>query len=422
MQFALALTIFIAGILCTLRLGGEPFRALRHLGGGRDAGRGALPPFAALSSALCGTLGVGSVLAVLPALAQGGPGTLVPLWLGSLTGCSLKYAEILITMRHRSDTLSGAMVALQEKSPLLGALYALLCLPVALLGMGNLAQAQALSQTLYVCAGVPRWATALPVLILLAALTAGGLRRIGRASEVALPVFGGVYVALCLWALWRLRAALPTVFSGILHGFAPDARTFALGVARGLFISEAGLGTSAFAHSQSTAHPSAQGALGVCEVLFSTLLCTLTALVALATGVPLTGDAAQTAQAVFSAAMGTAGPALLCAMLCFFALSTLPVWWFYGLQCVRFLFRRAWAQRVYTVLFLLTAFAGCLLPVHGVWSAADVFNLLLALPCLAMLALYRRELGCKPLANPPCSMYTHLQKRAAPRGKIRRRT
>ena len=120
-----------------------------------------------------------------------------------------KYAEILITMRHRSGALSGAMVALREKSPLLGAVYALLCLPVALLGIGNLTQAQTLSQVLQVSAGVPRWLTALAVTVLLAVLTAGGLKRIGRAAEVALPVFGGVYIALCLWALWRLRAALP---------------------------------------------------------------------------------------------------------------------------------------------------------------------------------------------------------------------
>ena len=392
MQLMLALILFAAGIAFTVRLRGAPFRALRHLSG-KNAGSGALPPFAALSSALCGTLGVGSVLAVLPALAESGPGILVPLWLGSLTGCSLKYAEILVTMRHRSGALSGAMVALREKSPLLGAVYALLCLPVALLGMGNLTQAQALSQTLAVCAGVPRWATALAVLALLAVLTAGGLRRIGRAAEVVLPVFGGVYIALCLWALWRLRAALPEVAAGLLRGFVPDGRAFALGVARGLFISEAGPGTSAFAHSQSTAPPGVQGALGVCEVLFSTLLCTLTALVALATGVPLTGDAAATVQAVFSAAMGPAGPALLCAMLGFFALSTLPVWWFYGLQCVRFLCRGAWAERLYTVLFLLVAFLGCLLPVAGVWAAADTFNLLLALPCLAMLLHYRGELA-----------------------------
>ena len=392
MQLMLALAVFAAGVLCTVRLRGAPFRALRHLSG-KSAGEGALPPFAALSSALCGTLGVGSVLAVLPALAEGGPGILVPLWLGSLTGCSLKYAEILITMRHRSGALSGAMVALREKSPLLGAVYALLCLPVALLGMGNLTQAQALSQVLQVSAGVPRWLTALAVTVLLAVLTAGGLKRIGRAAEVALPVFGVVYIVLCLWTLWRLRAALPGVAACLARGFVPDGRVFALGVARGLFISEAGLGTSAFAHSQSTARPDAQGALGVCEVLFSTLLCTLTALVALAVGVPLTGDAAQTAQAVFGAAMGPAGPVLLCAMLCFFALSTLPVWWFYGLQCVRHLFQGAWAESVYTVLYLLVAFLGCLLPVRGVWAAADAFNLLLALPCIAMLVLYRSELG-----------------------------
>ena len=126
--------------------------------------------------------------------------------------------------------------------------------------------------------------------------------------------------------------------------------------------------------------------------LFVMLAAGVVALVALAVGVPLTDDAAQTAQAVVGAAMGPAGPVLLCAMLCFFALSTLPVWWFYGLQCVRHLFQGAWVESVYTVLYLLVAFLGCLLPVRGVWAAADAFNLLLALPCIAMLLIYRGEL------------------------------
>ena len=151
------------------------------------------------------------------------------------------------------------------------------------------------------------------------------------------------------------------------------------------------MGTSAFAHGQSRAEARVQGALGACEVLFSTFLCVLTALLVLATGVPLAGSAVEVALAAFRAAMGPAGGALLCGMLAFFALSTLPVWWFYGLQCARFLRSGRLAEALYTAAFLAVAFLGCLFPLTAVWRFADGFNLLLALPCLAMLFLYRRE-------------------------------
>lgn len=392
MQLILALMVFASGLYFTAQLRSRPFRAigaLRRNGGAQ----GTLSPGAALASALCGTLGVGSVAAVVSALAQGGPGALVYLWLGALTGCALKYAEILVTMRHRKGTLSGAMVALREKSPTLGAAYALLCLPVALLGMGNLAQVQVLSGTLTRALEISPVALAGMVVVLLATLLAGGVKRIGRAASVGLPVMGGLYLVLCFFTLWRFRSALPGAFSAIWAGaMQPSPGLFTLGVARGLFISEAGLGTAAFAHSQSRAQPQVQAGLGVCEVLFSTFLCTVTALVVLVTGVPLEGEGTAVALYAFRAAMGPAGAALLCAMLSFFALSTLPVWWFYGRQCVCFLLNGRWPCYAYTALFLAVAGIGCLVPLEAVWRFADFFNLLLALPCLCMLWLYRKEI------------------------------
>lgn len=127
------------------------------------------------------------------------------LWLGALTGCSLKYAEICITLKHRRGNLSGAMVALQEKSPLLGSVYALFCLPVALLGMGNLTQVQVLSQTLHSVAGLSLPVIGVCLAALLALLIAGGIQRIGRVASVALPTVGGLYIALCreCWAYAR---------------------------------------------------------------------------------------------------------------------------------------------------------------------------------------------------------------------------
>lgn len=389
MHFLAALSIFIVGILYTVTLRGEPFRALSALRQGETA-PGELSARAALASALCGTLGVGSIGAVTAALSQGGAGVLVWLWVGALTGCSLKYAEIRITMAHKHGSLSGAIVALQEKSPFLGFVYAILCLPVALLGMGNLTQVQVLSDVMHQSAQLPRTTIAIGVLTALVLLLSGGIGRIGKVSAVVLPAVGTVYIAACLSALAAYTEALPRIFTALLHELAhPHAPVFALGIARGLFISEAGMGTAAFAHSRSSAPPRTQAALGVCEVLFSTLLATLTALAVLASGVPLTADAALHA---FRAVLGPAGDVLLCLMIAFFALSTLAVWWFYGRQCTLFFARGKWVSILYTAVFLAIAGAGCLLPLQGAWRIADTANLALTVPALAMLLLYRKEL------------------------------
>lgn len=389
MQFIAALSVFLVGIVFTIALRGEPFRALTCLGQ-PSAASGTLSPRAALASALCGTLGVGSISAVTDAVVHGGAGVLLWMWCGAFTGCSLKYAEIRITMAHKSDALSGAMVALREKSPLLGVLYALLCLPVALLGMGNLTQVQMLSDVLYSSMNLPRLMTACLVLAALLLLLSGGIQRIGRVSVLALPAVGAIYVTICLFALFLFRENLPRIFSSVLRELVhPHPGTFALGIARGLFISEAGMGTAAFAHSQSGAHPRTQAALGVCEVLFSTLLATLTALTVLSAGVPLHTSSALHA---FRAAIGPAGDLLLCLMITFFALSTLPVWWFYGRQCVLFLVRSKWVPLLYTLLFLAIACAGCICPLKSTFGLADAANLLLTLPAMSMLLLYRKEL------------------------------
>ena len=294
LRFVVALGIFLFGAYFTGKLRGVPLREAFARGAAQAPG--ALSPAAALSSALCGTLGVGTVLAAISALAEGGPGVLLPLLVGTLTGCALKYAEILVTMRHRQSGLAGPLAALQERAPRLAKAYALLLLPVALLGMGNLAQVQVLSEALARGAHLPRLAVGFGVLAVLLPLVRGGIGRIGRAASLCLPAAGALYVGACALALWRLRPALPGALLSIFQGALPfRPELFALGIARGLFLCEAGMGTSAFAHGQSRAEARVQGALGACEVLFSTFLCVLTALLVLATGVPLAGSAVEVA-------------------------------------------------------------------------------------------------------------------------------
>lgn len=392
LRFAVALLLLVFGAGFALRFRGIPLRgAFRRA---PDGGAGALSPGAALSSALCGTLGVGTVLSAVSALTEGGPGALLPLLLGTLTGASLKYAEIALTLRLRKPGLPGPLAPLAACSPHLARLYALLLLPVSLLGMGNLAQVQALSSALTQGIGLPRPLLALAVPLLLLPLCKGGIARIGRAASLCLPVAALLYVAACALGLWRLRAALPAALGAVLEGglrFRPEL--LALGVARGLFLCEAGLGTSAFAHGQSRAEARTQGALGAWEALLATGLCLLAALLLLCSGVPLAGDASGAALAAFRAALGPAGGALLCGMLAFFALSTLPLWWFYGRACARFLLPFRLTGPVYTLLFLLLSGLGCLFPFAGVWRLADACNLLLALPNLAMLFLLRHKVS-----------------------------
>ena len=394
-----------------LRLG----RALRGVFTRPKEGSG-LSPFQALCTALAGTVGTGNVAGVAGAILLGGPGAVFWMWVAAFFGMATKYTEIFLALRWRTRDadrrpFGGPMVAIERglgpRFRPLGAAFALFG-GLASFGVGNMTQ----SCEFTAAAGALFRIGPLPCGVLLAALVGavllGGLRRIGRMTELLVPLMAGLYVLLTLPVLIAHAAELPALLRLIvrsafsLRAAGGGACGWTLrealrhGLSRGLFSNEAGLGSAPIAHAAvEGAEPSAQARLGLVEVLIDSFgVCTLTALSVLLSGVWCEGEAAfPTAGAAAAEAFrrllpGGIGSAGVSLCLLFFALSSILGWAWYGEVCWGWLFRRSpKARRVFRLLFPLGCLAGALGPGDLFWELADVLNGLMALPNLIGLLL-----------------------------------
>ncbi len=385
--------------------------------------QGGITQLQALSTALASTIGTGSIAGVATAIFYGGPGAVFWMWvsafLGMMTGC----AEKILTVRYREHSRGGGWqggpMCYMEKgmgSRFLAAWFCVCCVGASL-GGGNLVQANSIAAALEDCFGWNRLAVGLVVALLTGAVILGGIGRIGRVSEklvpcMALLFLGGGIVVLAVHVR-AIPGALAEIVSGALmpkaalgggmgYGMAAAMR---YGVARGVFTNEAGMGSSAIAHGASSARePGEQGMWGIFEVFFATILvCTVTALVILTTGVYRQETAlaairsgavlpgmlgAPLSAAAFSSVLGSAGQVLVTVCLLLFAFTSLLGWSYYGERSLECLTGRPGLRAPYRAFFLAAAAAGSVIDVSAVWQLADICNGLMALPNLcALLAL-----------------------------------
>ena len=374
----------------------ELWRRLRS----RDSG------FRALCTALAATVGTGNVAGVAGAIALGGPGAVFWMWVSAFFGMAVKFAESTLAVRFREpDGRAGPSYiickGLGERWRWMARVYSLFGL-VAAFGVGNAAQVNAVADCLR-GAGASR-GFVLGVGILMAAAVArmvmGGAKAIAGTAEALVPVVGGAYILLCLLAVrWdRAGEALGRI---ILGAFSPEAVTggavgsmltaVRTGVSRGTFTNEAGMGTAAIAHGSAARENAAdQGLMGLMEVFLDTIvICTLTALVILTGGVSIPyGEAAgaELTAGALAAGLGDWVRSALCGCLVLFALAAILGWSFYAGRCAEFLFGRvSWKW-----LGLLEGggvLAGLLLNTAAVWTLAELFNGLMALPNLLAVLL-----------------------------------
>lgn len=419
MQLILAMAVLAAGIRLTI---GTRFVQIRKLGAAfkglvtpyaQAKGERGLTPLEALSTALSGTMGVGTVLAVTTALSLGGAGALGWLWLGGFFAMAVKYGEVYLCVKHRAQGAhgeppkGGAMFVLRDtlRKPWLANVYAALIVALGLFSMGCMTQSAALKAVLTLGFGLDGAPAGFTVLALLMPLVFLGTKRLGRFCAVCFPAVAGLYalscVGCCLAAKLPLGQILADVFMGMFTFEAAlpgaGAAAFIYGISRGLFSNEAGLGTSAMAHAGAkVVSPHAQALTGMAEVCLNTFgVVTLTALVVLTSGVPLQGsDGAMLAARAFGAYLGVRGEVLVMVMLGFFALTTMPVWLEYGLRALAFLLKRTekTLRLPYTLLYLICAFVGALAEPTLLWHGADLLNLTAALPNLYMLLRLRGEI------------------------------
>lgn len=405
------------GLYLTIRLGFFQFRYLGHAwkhSFGRffrreiDTDQGAISPFQAVTSAMAATIGVGNIAGVATAIALGGPGAIFWMWVVALVGMATKMAEATLGLKYRhvnaDGHISGGVFYYIEKGlgpqwKWLAIVYAFLA-GIAAFGIGNMVQSNTVAQSLTTGFGLPHWITGIVLVLLVGAVTLGGIRRIAVTAERIVPIMAVAYLAGSLGILAIHITDVPAAFAMIFqHAFQPApavggfagatvAASVRYGIARGIFSNEAGLGSASIVHAQARNQPFRQGFWGVWEVIIDTLVvCTLTALVILVTGVMETGETgADLTSAAFSTGLPGPGGYLIIIAIAFFAYTTMLTWNFYGEKSWEYLFGRK-VVVPYRTVFLIFIFVGAIGGLELIWDIADTFNGLMAAPNLIALIL-----------------------------------
>ncbi|MDO4482987.1 MAG: alanine/glycine:cation symporter family protein [Clostridia bacterium] len=373
--------------------------------------------FQALCTALAATVGTGNIAGVAGAIALGGPGAVFWMWLSAFFGMMTNFSENVLGIYYRrkdknGEWAGGAMYYLQDglggkkNCKAIGQVLAVLFAVFAVLasfGIGNLAQANTISGNLYAAFGLPRWVTGAVLLVVAGLVVIGGIKRIARVTEKIVPVMSVIYIAGALVILFMNITKVGDIFASIFRfAFTPAAVgggavgvAIKMGFKRGIFSNEAGLGSSVMVHSASNVkEPVRQGLWGIFEVFFDTIIiCTLTAIVVLSSGViDLTtgGVLAQFADMdkntlvaqAFTNCFGTFGGMFVAIAVLFFAFSTVLGWSYYGTRSWIYLFGEKSAI-IYKTIFVAIVFVSSVLTdVALPWDISDTFNGLMMVPNL----------------------------------------
>ena len=417
------------GIFLSLRTGFVQFRLLpksvqlffsrlKDLPSGDEA----VSPFQALCTALAATVGTGNIAGVAGAIAIGGPGAMFWMWVCAFLGMVTKFAEATLAVRYRvhcgKEWVGGPMYMIHRgmgrRWKWLAGAYSFFGV-VAAFGVGNATQINAVvsgidEALLYL--GGPldqkiRLLIGIALAILVSAMLLGGARRIGRVAEYLVPFVSVAYLLLGFGVLFVCRSGIPAAFSMIIEGaFSPRAVTGGVvgssvislrtGVSRGVFTNEAGMGTASMAHaSAQVAHPVEQGMMGIVEVFVDTILiCTMTALVILCSGVRIpygTDPGAVLTAEAFASVYGGWVTVFLAAALCCFAFATVLGWGLYGIRCAQYLFGLG-SHKAFVLLQGIVVVLGAVLETRTVWMLSEIVNGLMAIPNLVALAVLSPEL------------------------------
>ncbi len=387
----------------------------------RDASDGAITPFQAVCTALAATVGTGNIAGVAGAIAIGGPGAVFWMWISALLGMCTKYAEVTLAVHYREINANGELVGgpmyyikngLGKKWLWLAYLFAAFGV-LTVFGTGNATQVNTITTAVNSAlinfniiteksVGTSNLIIGIIITILIAMILLGGIKRIGQVTEKLVPFMALLYILLGLGVVLLNIRNVPSVFASIFRGaFQPGAVTGGIvgsmflsmkkGVSRGIFSNEAGLGTGSIAHAcADTKKPVKQGMFGIFEVFTDTIvICTLTALVILCSGVPIHyGQAAGAELTIqgFTSTYGSWVSIFTAVAMCCFAFSTALGWGLYGARCIEFLFSEK-IIKPFMVVYSLVAILGATANLGLMWSIAETFNGLMAIPNLIALFL-----------------------------------
>ena len=387
-----------------------------------DGGEGDVSPFSALTTALAATIGTGNIVGVATAMASGGPGALVWMWISACFGLSSKFAECMLAIKYREvnekgEMSGGPMYTMKKALPagfgsVLALLFAVFTV-VASFGIGNMTQANSISSAVNGTAGAPKAAIGIILTILTLIIVVGGIKSISRVSSIIVPIMAVFYVIAGLLVIFGNIANVPAgivmifkyafsvraVTGGVLGNVvASMMAAMRFGIARGCFSNEAGLGSAAIpAAAAKTDHYVNQGYINMTGTFWDTIVvCTITGLCIASSGMlgqidPSTGKiftGSALTIAAFRTVLGETGAWLVTIGIALFAFSTILGWEYYGEKAFEYLFSRKLCV-IYRVVFSCVVFFGATMNLDLAWTLSDIANALMAIPnliCLNMLS------------------------------------
>ncbi|MBQ6696989.1 MAG: alanine:cation symporter family protein [Lachnospiraceae bacterium] len=430
----LMVLIMAGGLLLTARLGLLQVRklplALKWMVKNEEGGEGEVTSFGALCTALSATIGTGNIVGVATAIAAGGPGALFWMVVAAFLGMATKYAEGLLAVKYRvldekNHALGGPFYYIErgmgKNWKWLAKVFAFFGVCVGLLGIGTFSQVNGISSAVVNFfdpektwavtipgIGTYSWTVVIASLILsicVALVLIGGVKRIAKVSEIIVPFMAIIYiimsVVLILCNITEIPAAIATIVKAAFH---PQAVTGGVvgsmivamqkGVARGIFSNEAGLGSAPIAAAAAmTKEPVRQGLVSMTGTFIDTIIiCTMTGLSIVLTGAWQVEGLEGVQITTYAFNNGLPIPPVVSSfllMLClvFFAFTTILGWDYYSERCLEYLTGgKMKAVKVYRWLYILAVFIGPYMTVSAVWTIADIFNGLMAVP--NMIALF----------------------------------
>ena len=398
-------------------------RAYKCLWQGRShqSEHGEISPWNALMTALAADIGTGNVVGVALAIAVGGPGALFWMWVTALVGMMTKFSEVLLSVHFREKTPAGNWVGgamyfikngLGPKWVWLGTCFAVFGI-CACIGTGGMVQAKAITDNISGTFGLPTWLCGLILVGLCVAVLLGGVRRIGAVAGKIVPFMAIMYVFMCLLIIGMNIEKVPSVFWWVISdAFQPTAATggfvgatvmmaIRLGVARGLFSNESGLGSAPIAAAAArTSQPVVQALISMTQTFIDTLVvCSMTGLVILVTGVWTSGKngAPLTSYAFETGLPGELGGLIVTIGIILFAYSTILGWSYYGEKAIEYLLGSK-AIIPYRWAFIISVGLGASMKLDLVWTLSDIFNALMAFPNLIGLIMLTPVVKAETLA------------------------
>lgn len=427
--------ILLSGLFLTIRLKGVQFRKLPHafkkmFANEKSGQHGEVSSFAALCTALSATIGTGNIVGVATAVVAGGPGALFWMWLAALVGMATKYSECLLSVKYRQVTEDGHIIGgpfyyiekgMGSKFKWLAKIFAVFGVCVGLMGIGTFTQVNGIasavnnffdvdnSWTVSIFGRDYSWTVVIAAIVVtffVALVIIGGIKRISSVAQVIVPFMAITYVILAVLIIGFNITKVPGAFATIVKsafgvraaaGGALGAMMVAMqnGIARGIFSNEAGLGSAPIAAAAAhTDEPAKQGLISMLGTFIDTIIiCTMTGLAIVITGAWDTGlqGVAVTTKA-FQIGLpfpGEVASFLLMICLIFFAFTTILGWDYYSEKCLEYLTGgRMGIVKAYRWVYIACVFFGPFMTISAVWTIADIFNGLMAIPNLiALLAL-----------------------------------